>query len=184
MGKVSFKMKSHLCRLFVVGFLFAVGCFSPNVRIWSDGNLRAMGSFGSKRAVSYFSVCIGNDQMPFDGQQSFVIRLSNGTLFFSSDLSEATVKRVMLSQADSEGNTVWDNSSTGERTYRLGGAIFVYKEGRLVEVRIGRLQIPGETYIPELSNPDMKTFWAFPIPEEGLRQIFGMPDQIQDVIIW
>ena len=162
------------------------GCItcSPNLRVWISGNLKAVGTLGANSKAIYDHIHIGTDELPYDGRQTFVIRLTNGILLSSADFSEATIRRIALTLFKPSERSIRHDSTTGMSTYTFDGVIFGYVDNRLMTIDIVLWRLPEITCVPKIAKSEDDTFSTFPISEECLRRIFGPPDEIRDILVW
>ncbi len=174
------------CLAICILLMTMTGCVtcSPNLRVWISGNLKAVGALATNGKAAYDHIHIGTDELPYDGRQTFVIRLTNGILLSSADLSETTIRRIALTLFKPSERSILHDSITGISTYTFDGVIFGYVDNRLLTIDIVMWRLPEKTCIPEIAKSEDDTFSPFPISEECLRRIFGTPDIIRDIFVW
>ena len=164
--------------------LLAMGCATPNLRVLHNGNIKATGAIGKKGNAVYYSVCIGTDTFPYDGRQTFAIRLPSGTILSSDDFSEQTIRSIAMKLLETGDVRIRHDSERGRQIYFLEGVGFEYKDNQLITMRISIHVSREKRYVPEIAMTASGTFFPFPVPEKHLTEIFGLPDKISDSRIW
>ncbi|MDR2850083.1 MAG: hypothetical protein LBW77_06050 [Verrucomicrobiota bacterium] len=131
-----------------------------------------------------YNIRIGTEEKPYDGNTAFAIRLNKNIVFHSSDFSESTIRPIALSLVKYNGPRIITHCPDGTRIYSFGGASFSYRGNDLVSLKIGWALFPDRELIPEIAQTEADAFCPFPISEECLHHIFGMPDTTQDHFAW
>jgi len=170
--------------MFAMCLLFAMGCTTPNLRVLYKDNIKATGAIRNNGNAFYYSVCIGTDIFPYDGRQTFAIRLPSGTILSSDDFSEQAIRPIALKLSETGDGTVRYNPERGSQIYFLEGVGFEYKDDQLITMKISFHLSHTKKYIPEISTTASGTFFPFPVSEKHLKEIFGPPDKTNDSRIW
>jgi hypothetical protein len=175
-------MKRFMKHIFVFAFclLFAIGCATPNRRLWYNANIEADGDIGRKGKVVYSGIRIGTDEFPYDGRQPFVIRLPSGTVLSSDDFSEPTIRPIALAMLKTGDSVIRHDPKYGRSKYFLEGVKFEYENKRLISIYISW----KKQSIPEIAKTSSDKFYAFPVPEKHIEEIFGPPDKTNDFFTW
>jgi hypothetical protein len=169
-------------------FLFAAGCYSPNLRYWYNDNIEAMGTFKSRNNVVYGAVSVGNDTVPYNGRQPFAIRLPSGTVLSSDDFSLETIRPIALALLKTRDSTVHISHDTknDRHKYFFENVMFEYEGNQLITMRISRWweKENGKGSISAIAKTASDTFHLLPVPEKTLNEIFGPPDKTEDFFKW
>lgn len=179
-------LKRFLKQALFVGILFLTGCVAsrPNLRVWISGNLKATGDVFPNSEVYYHHIRIGCDKHPYNGCQTFAIRLSNGVMLSSKDFSEAAIRTTILTLIKPEDRVIEIDADKDIRVYSFHGVMFKYQGDRLLRIDIALVRLPKKTYVPEIAKTVTDVFCPLPIPEKQIRRIFGEPHETRNYVIW
>jgi len=164
--------------------LFAAGCTLPNQRIWYSDNIKASGYTKRKDKAVYYAVSVGNDTFPYDGRQTFAIRLPSGMILSSDDFSEQTIRPIALALLKTDDSKIRYDPERGRSKYFLESVMFEYEGEQLVTMCISRYWGKEKSYIPAIAKTASDTFHPLPVPEKMLNEIFGPPDKTDEFFRW
>lgn len=178
-------MKSLQVFSLVLGVVFG-GCAMPssNVRIWTNGNLEAIGTIMPRGKVLYHDIRIGDPNAPYDGKFVFSIRAENGNQLSSEEFTEVAIAKLVESAGAAPFPAFGDTWPNGSLCYSFNGYSFIFLNHRLVSFSATFVKLPGKTLAPEIGDRTATKFDSLPLPENRLTQIFGEAERIQNKSQW
>jgi len=164
--------------------LLLMGCITPNLCRWYNANIEANGAIGRKNKVVFYNIRIGTKEFPYDGKQTFAIRLPSGVVLSSDDFSESKIHPIALAMSTTGNSIIKHDQASGKSEYFLEGVTFTYEQKQLTAIYISWVKLPGKLHIPEIAKTVNDTFLPLPVPESHLIEIFGLPDKKNESFVW
>lgn len=178
-------MKAFQVLSLVLGVMCG-GCAmpSPNVRIWTKGNLEAIGTITPRGKVLYHNIRIGDSNTPYDGKFAFSIREESGNQLSSEEFSEVVIAQLAGNAGSVPFHALGDTWPNDSICYSFNGYLFIFHNHRLISFSATLVKLPNKTLAPEIGDRTAKMFDSLPLPENRLSQIFGVADRIQNKSQW
>jgi hypothetical protein len=137
------------------------GCFSPNVRVFSNNQIEAIGS-RSKGDWRYHCVTVGTREHPFNEQTSLTVRIADGRALTAAELMASTILTAVT-------------KSNG---------VFVIRGGAFTQCKLNSWRgADGLWHNPVMVSAAGRDV-TFPISEKDLIGIFGPALVVKDEFSW
>lgn len=165
--------------LAILGFAVHVIFTQPNIRWFIKGNIKAWGNISKGNEVSYFSLDVGNENVPyFEAPPSLCIIL-NEKQIQASQLEASELLKLKGISVRETGDRRWPE---GTRVYSVGGYSFYIHAGKIYRMSIQMCfdQLTKKELNPKVAKLPGDNVYEFPLTEQILRELLGDPDEIID----
>lgn len=176
------KRGKTFCKIFIYTsmlsiFILLSSCITSNVREYIKGNVEASAQILSGGKIEYGYIRIGTPQNPLNQSNKIAVKLRDIILTLNPDLSPNHISQFSTSKHTLSEYSEWGANAV---EYYIGESSFIYSDNKLVSFTALRMRLSKEKIIPEIGISETGRFYALPLNQQQIEDLFGKPDKIWD----